>query len=462
MVKSPERPAFNKTPAIYAMAVTLVLTRDWLAVLSVLVLMVLWHVLKPVEGPPVIPLLVAYHWVQGTIGVFHHDLTGRDLPAIVQSDYRRMVVLALIATAVLGAGAYLSLRSYRPPALDSKATSRITANSLFVIYFGLILANGTLNLLAWQSARFTQIFITMAYGKILLLFLVFRRFVTPDFQAVPFFGILLFEIVLGLTGFFADFKFSMLVGGLAIIELLLLNRRNVGIWLTFIVVTAFCGTVTLIWTEVKFDYRAQMVAGTLATKASRLQALEGMVGAWLSDPATHLPTSLDALIERLWQVYFPALALDRVPDLIPHTDGAILKRTIRHILTPRIFFPNKPDLPNESDNVRLYAGVEVAGTESGTSHAFSYIAESYVDFGIPGMFVPIFIWGYLAGFVICWVAKRIRNEEIRIATMCAMAVFGFNIFERSWAKLAGQGLTFFILIGALAIFADRQLRSKRA
>lgn len=461
MAESPQRPPFNKTASIYAMVATLALTRDWLTVLSVLVLMVLWHVLKPVEGPPVISLLVAYHWVQGTVGLFYYDLTGRNLPAILNSDYRRMVVLALIATTALGFGAFAALRSYRRPAVDSEPADQIMTKSLMTIYFGLIFANGTLNLLAWLSARFTQVFVTMAFGKLLVLFLIFRRFVTPDFQALPFFGILVFEIVLGLSGFFADFKFPMLVAALALIELLLLNRRSVGIWLTLIVVTIFCATVTLIWTEVKYQYRAQIIAGTLETRSARFRALEGMVGAWVSDPATHLLPSLDGLVDRLWQIYFPALALDRVPSLIPHTNGAILRQTIKHILTPRIFFPNKPGLPNESENVRLYAGVEVAGSESGTSHAFSYIAESYVDFGIPGMFAPIFVWGYLAGFVASWVSQRIRNVDIRIATWSAIAVFGFNIFERSWSKLAGQGLTFFILIGSLAIFADRQLRTKR-
>ena len=68
-----------------------------------------------------------------------------------------------------------------------------------------------------------------------------------------------------------------------------------------------------------------------------------------------------------------------------------------HIVTPRFLNPDKPDLISDSELVRKYAGAAVAGSESNTSIAFGNAAESYVDYGLPWMFVPIVIFGFLIG-----------------------------------------------------------------
>src|SRR4029077_12105570 len=86
-------------------------------------------------------------------------------------------------------------------------------------------------------------------------------------------------------------------------------------------------------------------------------------------------TTADALVERMWAIYYPALALERVPEVIPHTDGTILAAALTHIVTPRVFFPDKPELPSDSESVRKYSNVRVAGRETNTSIAFGYSIE---------------------------------------------------------------------------------------
>jgi hypothetical protein len=54
--------------------------------------------------------------------------------------------------------------------------------------------------------------------------------------------------------------------------------------------------------------------------------------------------------------------------------------------------------------------VWVAGPESGTSIAFGYAAESYVDFGIPWMFLPVAAYGALMGVAYRWTSGVIRNR----------------------------------------------------
>jgi hypothetical protein len=94
---------------------------------------------------------------------------------------------------------------------------------------------------------------------------------------------------------------------------------------------------------------------------------------------------------------------------MPHENGAILSAALTHILTPRVLYHDKPNLPSDSAKVRRYAGVWVAGDRQHTSIAFGYVGESYVDFGVPGMFVPIFLFGLVVGLVLFILARVFRH-----------------------------------------------------
>src|SRR5205823_8661918 len=122
---------------------------------------------------------------------------------------------------------------------------------------------------------------------------------------------------------------------------------------------------------------------------------------------------------------------------IPHTGGDLLGSASAHVVQPRIFFPDKPELPSDSDLVRKYSGVYVAGREQNTSIAFGYVAESYVDYGVPLMFAPIFVFGAVVGLIYGFFQRLIRHAEIRIPVVVVSFWLGLFLFERSWASFIG-------------------------
>ena len=69
--------------------------------------------------------------------------------------------------------------------------------------------------------------------------------------------------------------------------------------------------------------------------------------------------AVDNFIDRMWDVYYPALALARVPSQVPHTDGAIMSTALQHVLTPRILVPGSP----------AYGPTQRAGSERAPSVA---------------------------------------------------------------------------------------------
>ena len=95
----------------------------------------------------------------------------------------------------------------------------------------------------------------------------------------------------------------------------------------------------------------------------------------------------------------------------------------------------------DSEMVTQYSGVWVAGAKEGTNIAFGYAAESYVDFGVPLMFLPVFLYGFLIGMAYHWWLGAIRHRDLAVGLATVMFWLCLYIFERSWVKTLGLTVT---------------------
>jgi hypothetical protein len=134
-----------------------------------------------------------------------------------------------------------------------------------------------------------------------------------------------------------------------------------------------------------------------------------------------------------------------------------MSATLHHVFSPRVFFPTKAELQNDSDMVRKYSGVWVAGDQTGTSIAFGYAAESYIDFGIPWMFVPMVVFGFLMGLAYQFLSAKIRHDELRAGLLVVIFWIGLYLFERSWVKTLGVSGTMFVYLAVPALLWDYYL-----
>jgi hypothetical protein len=181
---------------------------------------------------------------------------------------------------------------------------------------------------------------------------------------------------------------------------------------------------------------------------------------WLRQDFSEMWKTVDFMVDRVWAVYYPALALSRVPSTIAHTDGAILSAALQHVVTPRVLFPDKPELPSDSEMVRKYSGIYVAGREQNTSIAFGYAGESYVDFGIPWMFAPVFAFGVIMGVIYHLFLRVIWSGELAVGVVTVVFWLSLYLFERSWANLLGYSLGLIIYLGVPMVLVDRFLLIK--
>jgi hypothetical protein len=431
---------------------------DWLLPTCALALWACLRLTQTHDRLYVLPLAVAFQWVQTSLGVFYNSFTGRPLIAITGSDYRPMVVIALGCVLSLAVGIHLGLRTRHPPDPEApRPDFAFTFPPLIAAYVGGILLEGTLLALAPSYPSLRQVIVTLDTARLGVLFLIMRRLCSPT----PRWGMLglvvAVEVVMGITGFFAGFREPIVLGILAMLEVF--DRRNKQHWVAVGVAVVGVSVLGLVWMGIRRDYRREYVEVDKfqTSRSARVERVRDLSSAFFSGDPNDVWTTADVLVDRMWTVYYPALALERVPKVLEYTHGATLRAALVHIVTPRVFFPDKPDLMSDSDKVRKYSGTFVAGRESNTSIAFGYSAEAYIDFGIPLMFVPVFGFGLFIGATYALFRSLIWHRELFVAFGTVAFWLSVYLFERSWATMLGVSVGFMVYLGAPTLLLDRFL-----
>jgi hypothetical protein len=438
-------------------------TGYWIAGLSVAVLLLIWALLGGDEGPPVLALALTYQWMQVTIGIFYKALTGVELEAFYATDWQRMVLIGLTwvtcLTVAIFCGIVIARRQIVP--VEDAPTRAFSDKIVYAAYGASLLLTGVVQEVAWRYPAFTQGILAITYAHLGLLFVLTRRFTRPEFQWKKLAAVMGIEVAIGFTGYFAGFREPLIMGAIAIFEVF--NRRDVRHWAFAAMLAAVLGVSSLVWISVRGQVRQEIDEDVVSSsRVERFDRVRTLSSGLLTQDMSDYIDAANVLVDRLWAIKYPAMALDRVPLLIPHTNGQMLRDALAHIITPRFLYPDKADLISDSELVRTYAGVHVAGAESNTSIAFGYAAESYVDFGVPWMFAPVIVFGFLVGVTFQMWTSIIRHRELAVAVTTVVYWLTLYLFERSWAKTLGLTLTLMVYLGGLVYLVDQWLLMRRA
>jgi hypothetical protein len=378
-------------------------------------------------GVPVLFAAYAFQWVQVCSGYFYTLLTGRVLEATWASDYRTMMYIGLVSIVSLAAGIRVGYTVLAQRTSEAPIERRILGQpTLLLLYSGSLAVTASVQALAWEFPVLTQPIIALTFARLAILYLLLRRLAAPDFQAFKIAAVLGLEVALGLTSYFAGFREPLVLGILATLESF--DRRRLSHWATVAVLFIVASGMGLMWLGIRKEYRRDFADTEFLAESRdvRLARIQELTEGWWKQDRQEFWWNLDQLVDRLWAIYYPALAVARIPNVEPHTDGELMGAALKHILMPRVLFPDKPELGSDSDRVRKYAGVWVAGAEQGTSIAFGYVAESYVDFGLPMMFMPMLIWGAFVGAAYRMVQTLIRHREISVPVLTV--IFWLSVY----------------------------------
>ncbi|MDO8795108.1 MAG: hypothetical protein Q7J25_10865 [Vicinamibacterales bacterium] len=429
---------------------------------ALVVLLVIWTQLEESEGPPVLKLAMTSQWMQVSVGLFYSRLTGQTFDVMDVRGYETTIYMGLGCVLALTAGLIAGIRAVNARLSDpgERATELATFNLVVVVYASSLVVTSVLMELSFQMPAIRQVLTVISLGRLAIVALLMRRLMHPEPQWTWALALLAFEVALGFTGYFSGFKEPVLIFALLLMETF--DRRRVGHWLALGTTGAALLVALTMWMGVRDEYRRDFDDTLYAESRSvRFDRMQALFTDWLDGRNTKRGTDLFSLVDRFWVVYYPALAVDRVPRIQPHTGGALMGAALLHSVTPRFLFPDKAELINDSELVRKYSGVWVAGSEEGTSIAFGYAAEGYLDFGIPLMFIPVLAFGLALGAAYASLLRLIHHRELAIALV--LCVFWYNLyqFERAWAKLIGGSVAMLIYLGGISYLIDRYLLSER-
>jgi len=434
------------------------ITEQWVIAASLPVLWAVWRFLRFHDGPPVLAFALTFHWSQTVIGIYYNTLTGREPLAMKAALYEEMTLISLACVAVFVVGLWIgerlvALRMTQRP----RREVALGWTSLLLFYFVLLASRGAMRQWAWNiSPGLTQGVIALTYVRFALFYLILRRLVVAqNFRYAAAFVTV--ELGLGMTGFFAEFKEPLFIAVLVLVEQF--DYRRAKHWFAMAVITVVMGTVGVLWIGIRGTQRETSEARESTSITDKLSFTGSLAQDWFSGSNFDKLLAVDDFVDRMWDVYYPALALARVPALLPHTDGAMMMTAVTHVLTPRILVPDKADLESDSLQVRRYSGIWVAGPEQGTTISFGYPIQGYIDYGMPGLFLPVLLFAIFMGAAYRFLLRIIYHRELGVAVVTVIFWMSLYAANKSWPRLLGLALTMIVYLGGFTMLVDRFLSS---
>lgn len=350
---------------------------------------------------PILLFAIGFQWLQVSAIVFHSTLLG--VPVETLSPAPRAadaVLLGLAALLAVSLGIRTGLRRLPVvgPYLTWPGDAVISIRRLTGLYLVLAVFAWALPTMMWRVLPVAQILLALAELRWVLFFALGQLTLRRRRARWLFFAAFLLEVAAG-VGFFSGFKTPIFVALLA-----LLTARPHLTWRNAALGIASAGAVLylmLAWTAIKGDYREYLNSGSRQqlVLVSRSDRLATFANSMRAVGLQELGASVDPLLSRLAYVEFLARVLDYVPAHRPHAHGDLWLKSLAHVATPRVLFPDKAVLPSSSELTMEYTGLQLASGRQGTSISMGYVAESYIDFGFYGIWVPLLLlgigWGYM-------------------------------------------------------------------
>jgi hypothetical protein len=413
--------------------------------------------------PPILLVPIILQLIAISIKPITTAFTGTPLQEMSDFDnnLEPAVLFALASVAALVLGVRLTAFSGPPTAGSSSQAwsfKRILAYSLLAIVTG-----HALQVFSNSFSEARQILLALSGIKWAGFFVLAYTTLSMQRGRGWLAGLLLFELILGMTGFFAEFQEVIFVTTAAAISARVTVRaRDV---LVFTIGAALVVLLGIFWSSIKEDYRNFLNGGTGAQVALQPldQRLNFLANAVAEFDNEKFMVGAEQLRKRLSYIDYLAAAMERVPAYVPYEGGARVGKVIWHVLTPRVLFPDKPEVENDTEVTAHYTGLGNAMLvdQSITSISMGYLAELYVDFGISGALLAVFLLGLVYGRGYRAVRDCNRLPAFLNYGFCMVVALPIGSFGTALIKLVGGTIMVFAAVFLLQRFVPQFSRNVR-
>lgn len=423
-----------------------------------------------IDELPVLAFIIAFQWLFVVSGYVYREVYGFVPGFPVLGDLDGAVLLSILGFLALAAGIRTGfhLLGHRVALAQRRletSTPRYNIRPLFWLVIVVYTINWFVAILPqnifFNAAEIIASFLQFRAVLLCLLFLVIVR----QKEGYRYGAVALLYVLAPLLGDmhakFTDpmmFLFVVLLGEWRPwLKSIGARRRSRRIMGSLVVFSGILLALAVIWIGgVRPEWRPRYLAGEVrGTPVERAEEFISVLGRGV--PEMDWPKGLGDLVARMSGVLFFSYVLEQVPKVVPHEYGWLTLRALQHSFMPRILFPDKPVHYSDSWLIRDYAGLEVAGEEAQTSIGLGYMPEFYIDYGAPGMFVGIFLYGVAIGLLYMGLFLISPRRDFSSAAVTVMYVLTFINYDGELAKqLAAMNMNF-IVFGTFLHFLGPRL-----
>jgi hypothetical protein len=408
-------------------------------------LLILWRS----DRPGILVFAFLMQWAQVAAFVVWMDVLGYDVNhlsphggiAVLMSCLGLVVMAAVLAQVIAKLPIPSREQFYRQARL-------INEKKILILYLASTLFLGGIGLVVSAGGGLAQIVMTFASLKwVFFLVYAYVSWINKKNRLILL-AMILFEFLTALYSYFSSFKEVILIT--IILALTFIEKISFKQVVYSLLIAFFVGFLLITWTAIKADYRAYLNKGTRqqTVEVSRSEAFN-KIGTKISNLGwKDYQLSMNLFLYRVQYIYHLARTMDRVPDILPHEFGGLWWDNISFVLEPRLFFPDKPRY-EATQKTTKYTGINYAGYKQGASFSLGYFADSYIDFGYSGMFIPLAIIALFVGFIYRRFYKLTKLNILFRFALINIVLYEFISFEADGLFLFGRLLLMFLVFYTL-------------
>lgn len=418
--------------------------------------------------PPVLMLPFLYQWLAVATKPMMSVVLRVPVSSLAEYDIylRPGIFLGLGAICVFALGMRLAMGKAKQDwnaALRNEALV-LSPRSVLAMAFSAILLGHLLFYLMRYAGPAMQIVYALANVRFVGLFVLAYWAIVNKTGYLYLLAVLMVEIVIGITGFFSDFRAPIFV--VAFAALAAAHRPKVRDIAMVAAVVALLVGLGSFWSYIKLDYRDFISGGSgdqvvIVPLGDRIDYITRAAGDF---DQSQLATGFDRLLRRQSYVDFLSATMAYVPDSLPHEHGKRIGRTLLHVITPRFLFPDKPPTDFDSDVTQHYTGLPIQ-IRSGTSISIGWAGEFYIDFGVIGTLLCCLAMGLGFGIAYRHLRRPKTGSLLLLYGVRATVLVLMMSFETALIKyVGGVAMAFaaaYVVERFIAPVLSRRLRLRR-
>jgi hypothetical protein len=406
----------------------------------VLILYFLLYQMQQPYKPAIFTVLILQHFLQIATAVWLCNYLGKEIDYNTSNRSTAIVACSVGLVALMLPVLYVQNRlpQQSRTSLRNYSTTFSTEKVMYAYIISFFIAS-FLGSIAFVFGGFTQIIISVVKVKwVLFLLFGYQCLLKNEYKKMFYLAVCL-EFLSGFLGFFSDFK-TVIYFLIALIIPLYekLDFRQV---ISFLLLGLILGFFGLTWTTIKSDYRSYLNGGeksqTVKADVTTSSSLNKLYDLSSNVDGDKLNQSIVDLLDRLQYTFHFAKTIDRVPNILPHENGANWLSNLEFTTTPRFLNPNKPTF-DATEKTKKYTGIRYAGRNEGASFSLGYFPECYIDFGMYGMMLMLAAIGGLYAVLYNYLLKKSSNNPLFNYAVVGAFFLEFAHLEMDGTYLLGR------------------------